>query len=255
MSVGSYFDLQTPLGIAHRGGSLEHLENTASAFHHAIDLGYTVIETDIQVTRDGVMVVHHDRTTARTSRVNIDIPAESWSRLSTVQLLNGDAILRFEELLELVGPQVYLNLDPKTDEAGQSLAQFLQANPQLRERLCVGSFSTRRLISLRERIPGLKSSLGSAEMVKLMLAFVSGRKFVASSGVCAIQIPPRAYGISLTNSRFIDYVHEQGLDVHVWTIDEEHEMRRLYALGVDAVMTDRPTLLKKVLTDLRESGQ
>jgi glycerophosphoryl diester phosphodiesterase len=89
-------------------------------------------------------------------------------------------------------------------------------------------------------------------MAWLVLAFVSGKSPAAvkaklASSVVAIQVPAKAYGFDFTNTRFIEFIHQVGLGIHVWTIDSEPEMQRLYARGVDAVMTDRPSILKSVL--------
>ena len=62
---------------------------------------------------------------------------------------------------------------------------------------------------------------------------------------CA-QVPIAEYGITIVTRRFVRYCNRRGVAVHVWTINDEAEMRRLIRLGVNGLMTDRPTLLKKV---------
>jgi glycerophosphoryl diester phosphodiesterase len=69
-------------------------------------------------------------------------------------------------------------------------------------------------------------------------------RFVAS----AVSVPVRTNrGLLVTDQRFVDAAHRRGLQVHVWTIDAEAEMHHLLDLGVDGIMTDRPSLLKRVL--------
>ena len=254
--MGCYFGLPSPLGIAHRGGSLERLENSPEAFIHALSLGYKVIETDVHATSDGVLVVHHDPTTGRTARSNVDISSTDWHELSLVELNNGERILRFDEFLELVGPDTYLNIDPKSDQSVPALEKHFADSPELVSRICVGSFSTQRLERLRASVQGLHSSLGGSEFRRLVLAFASRRAESSIRewlpSVVAAQIPASAFGIPLASKRFISFLQDLGLDAHFWTIDEEPEMRRIYALGADAVMTDRPTVLKYVLADLSE---
>jgi glycerophosphoryl diester phosphodiesterase len=254
--VGRYFELSTPLGIAHRGGSLERLENSPEAFQNALNLGYRVMETDVHATRDGVLVVHHDPDTQRTALEKVDIQNTTWTELSNIRLKNGEAILSLNELIEFVGPNVFLNIDPKSDDSVPLLMTLLSDSPELVSRVCIGSFSTKRIQALRDNVRGLNSSLGSSELRRLVLAFVSRRSASSIKAwlpkAVAAQIPVSAFGIRFANETFISFLQDLGLDVHFWTIDEEAEMRRIYALGADAVMTDRPSVLKQVLADLSE---
>jgi glycerophosphoryl diester phosphodiesterase len=66
----------------------------------------------------------------------------------------------------------------------------------------------------------------------------------------ALQVPASHGGVTLVDERFVEVAHDQGLAVHVWTIEEEPEMERLCALGVDGIITDRPTALVGVLDRL-----
>ena len=68
------------------------------------------------------------------------------------------------------------------------------------------------------------------------------------AGACA-QVPPTVKGVPLVHQRFVDAAHDQGLAVHVWTIDDAEEMQRLLDIGVDGIMTDRPTVLRDVLME------
>ncbi|MDJ0498146.1 MAG: glycerophosphodiester phosphodiesterase family protein, partial [Acidimicrobiia bacterium] len=80
----AYLDAEYPLRIAHRGSRVLWPENTAEAFQGAIDLGYTYIETDVQMTRDGVVVVFHDATLERTT--NGAGPVDRWDFADLQQL-------------------------------------------------------------------------------------------------------------------------------------------------------------------------
>ena len=66
----------------------------------------------------------------------------------------------------------------------------------------------------------------------------------------ALQVPATFGDVPLVDQRFVDVAHEQGLAVHVWTIEEEPEMERLCGLGVDGIITDRPSALTAVLSRL-----
>lgn len=241
-----YLGLYGQYGIAHRGGSLEHLENSRSAFAHSLSLGFEVLETDVQATADGVLVVTHDATLQRTASDRRRVNALTWSELSTMSLLNGEAILSFDELVEL-HPTVRLNIDPKSDAALAPLIARLQADTDLQSRVCIGSFETRRLLAVRSKLPGVATSLGSSEIRRLVLAVRAGVKFRWPDSAVAAQVPVSAMGVRIVTEAFIDFVQSAGRHVHVWTVDEAAEMNRLYDLGVNGVMTDYPTRLKEVL--------
>jgi glycerophosphoryl diester phosphodiesterase len=92
--------------------------------------------------------------------------------------------------------------------------------------------------------------MGSREIFRLVRASALQRRFELSAR--AAQVPVGLRGVPIVTPRFIAAAHAAGLEVHVWTIDDPAEMRRLLSLGVDGIMTDRPDLLRDVL---RERGE
>ena len=242
-----YLGMQSPFGIAHRGGSQEHLENSPSAFTNAIDLGFKVIETDLQVTADGVLVLLHDPSLARTSSVKQNVSDLTWKQLSNIRLRNGEPIMRLEQLVDIAPSDIRFNLDPKTDATVEPLITFLRSDDSAAARICVGSFSSERLIRIRAAIPHLATSLGSSEIRSLAIASRTRLGRWQQVGAVAVQVPEKAFGLRLVTKQFINFCHDLGMDVHVWTVNSEQDMHRLYDLGVDALITDRPSALKQVL--------
>ncbi|NNG05279.1 MAG: glycerophosphodiester phosphodiesterase [Inquilinus sp.] len=244
-----FLDHPLPHAFAHRGGGEEAAENTLEAFEHAIGLGYRYLETDVHATADGVLVAFHDRTldrlTGRPGRV-ADLTA---AELRSVRI---DGRYRIPLLADLLGtwPEARINIDPKTDEAAALLPEALRRAAAI-DRVCVGSFSGRRLARLRRRLgPGLCTSMGPADVTRLWLA-AKGLPAGRFDAACA-QVSPTHRGLTIVAPRFLAAAHRRNLPVHVWTINEAAEMHRLLDLGVDGLMSDRPTLLKRVL---RERGQ
>ena len=235
-----YLDWNGPLPFAHRGGASDVPENTMEAFEYAVDLGYHYLETDVQVTADGVLAAFHDndlrRTTGRVGKIS-DLP---WSEVSKA-LVDGKAPIPLLEDLLGAWPDVRINIDCKSDAAVDALVATLRRTNSL-ARVCVGAFSDSRLRRLRKELGSeLCTSLGPIEVARLRFGLLRH-----CSGLAA-QVPVRQGPLTIVNRRFVDRAHHAGLHVHVWTIDDAAEMGRLLDLGVDGIMTDRPVVLRQVL--------
>jgi len=241
-----FLEWDGPIAFAHRGGASDAPENTMPAFEHAVRLGYRYVETDVQATADGVLVAFHDDDLLRTSGRDVRISELRWSQLREV-LVGGVAPVPLLEDLLGSWPQLRVNVDCKTDAAVAPLVAALRRTASL-GRVLIGSFSDRRLHRLRGALgPGLATSLGPAAVAALRYAPLP----LAPPGLAA-QVPVRYGRVTLVDGRFVRRAHRLGLQVHVWTIDDPAEMRRLLDLGVDGIMTDRPAVLRDVLLDRGE---
>lgn len=244
MNRHPYLDTPGPVPFAHRGGGLEAAENTLAAFAHAVRLGYRHIETDVHATRDGVLLVFHDDTLDRLTGLPGRPGDYRWEELRDAKVQGGEGIPLFDALLESF-PDTRFNIDPKTDAAADALAAALDRH-QAFGRVCVGSFSGGRLARLRQRFgPRLCTSAGPLEVARNWLAG-KGLPVDPSAPDC-FQVPVRQYGVEIVTPAFLRAAHAAGKPVHVWTIDDAVEMGRLLELGVDGIMTDRPTLLREVM--------
>lgn len=239
-----YLDHPAPLAFAHRGGALEVEENTPAAFAHAESLGYRHIETDVQASSDGVAVVFHDADMARMTGEQGRVRDRSFAELDRMRTRGGEPIMRLEDALTAF-PDIRFNIEPKSDEVVAPLAEAIRRCGAI-DRVCVGCFDARRTLRLRELLgerlcwsPGYRGVLG---------AWLAGWGLpVSVGGFPALQIPPAWRGIPIATPRFVAAAHARGIQVHVWTIDDEAEMERLLDIGVDGLMSDRPARLKAVL--------
>jgi glycerophosphoryl diester phosphodiesterase len=234
-----YLDWDGPLPFAHRGGASDVPENTMEAFEYAINLGYRYLETDVQVTADGVLAAFHDndlrRTCGRAGRIS-ELP---WSEVSKM-LVDGKAPIPLLEDLLGTWPQARINIDCKSDAAVDALVASLHRTNSL-ERVCVGAFSDARLRRLRKELgAGLCTSLGPIEVALLRFGLVRRVRGLAA------QVPVKQGPLTVVNRGFVERAHRLGLHVHVWTVDDAAEMERLLDLGVDGIMTDRPVVLRQV---------
>jgi glycerophosphoryl diester phosphodiesterase len=240
-----YLDWPGPLAFAHRGGASEHPENTMPAFQHAVDLGYRYLETDVHATSDGVLVAFHDPDLSRTCGIDARISDLPWSVVSEARVDGREPIPLLDELMSTY-PAHRFNIDCKSDEALPGLISAIRRLDCL-DRICVGSFSDRRLRALRSEFGDrLCTSIGPAQIAALR---VVGRM---PWGGRIAQVPVRRHGIEVTTAKLVERAHGRGMEVHVWVVDDPHEMRRLLDLGADGLMTDCPQILKDVLAERGE---
>ena len=231
---------------AHRGGAREAPENSLAAFRHAASLGFTHLETDVRPTRDGVAVLHHDADLDRTTDARGPVRERTWSQVRSARLADGSAPLRLEELLEEF-PDAHLNIDVKEPGSVVALVDAVRRSGA-QARVCVTSFSARRLERARRLLPpGTESSAHPWEV----LALRALPRLRGLPGVHRVQVPTRALGVALAEPGFIARAHGLGLAVDVWTVDDPAEMEYLLDLGVDGIMTDSPTVLREVLSRRR----
>jgi glycerophosphoryl diester phosphodiesterase len=245
----AFLDHHGPIAFAHRGGAASGLENSLTAFARAVDLGYRYLETDVHATADGVLLAFHDHTldrvTDRRGRV-ADLP---WAEVRRARIGGSEPIPTLEELLG-TWPDVRVNIDVKDSPAIGPLSEVIRRTSAL-DRVCVASFSERRLTAVRRLLgPRLCTALGPRR-VALLRAASSHRLMhaMAPRRIPCAQVPDRLGLLRVVTPRLVDLAHGQGLRVHVWTVDDAAEMRRLLDLGVDGIMTDQIDTLRQVLLD------
>lgn len=241
-----FFEWSGIHAFAHRGGASDAAENTLAAFQHAVDLGYTYMETDVHATADGVLLAFHDDDLSRTCGIPGRISEMTYDQVRVARVDGREPIPTFDELVA-TWPNLRWNIDCKADNALPHLVEALRRH-RILDRVCLGSFSDKRLRTLRSELgPELATSLGPKGVARLRLAVSLGRALRFPAGVLAVQIPPKQGPIPLHSQRFIDIAHESGLHVHYWTIDDPAQMIELLDRGADGIMTDRPAVLRDVL--------
>ena len=248
----AFLDGPTPVAMAHRGGAIEHLENTLPAFQACVALGYRYLETDVQVTSDGELVVFHDPTLDRVTDHSGRVEQLPWAEVAGARIGGRESILRLEDLLG-AWPDVRFNLDIKAAGVLAPLARTVRRMGVL-DRICLGSFSDARVAAARRVLgPAVCTSLGPRGVAALRLSSYSPRAagLVRMAAGCA-QVPLQLGGRVLVDERFVTAAHARGLQVHVWTVDTVEECTAMLDIGVDGVMTDRPAMLRDLLVSRGE---
>jgi glycerophosphoryl diester phosphodiesterase len=243
----AYLDGPTPLAMSHRGGAIEHLENSMPAFEASVALGYRYLETDIRVTADGVLVAFHDATLDRVTERSGRIADMSWAELSEVRIGGREPLVLLEDLVG-AWSDVRLNLDIKAAGVLAPLTRLVR-RMDAADRICLASFSDARIAAARRVFgPSMCTALGPRGVAALRLSSYSPRAagLVRLPAGCA-QVPLHLGGRALVDERFIAAAHAQGLQVHVWTVDSEQDVAAMLDLGVDGIISARPAMLRAEL--------
>lgn len=234
-----------PLVIAHRGASGECPENTLTAFERAIELHADMIETDLHLTRDGVVVIHHDASLNRLgARGEIrDYTAAELDRLDAARG-NGpvERIPTLLDLLDRFGSRMEFNLELKVGES----TPYDGIEAVVLAAVAARGLMSRMLFSCFEDpvLERLRAASAQARIAVLVSARKPGRVIERAARVGAEALNPH---ISLVDRSFVADAHAAGLRVYPYTANDEAEMTRLLDCGVDGVITNHPDRLRRLV--------
>lgn len=256
MSAPAYLDSPTPLAFAHRGGAyhpdIEGLENTMAAFAHAVELGYTYLETDVHVTSDGVLLAFHDTVLDRVTDRTGSIAESTYAEVQQALIGGAEPVPTLAQLFDAF-PDARFNIDLKSDGSVEALAAFIEER-EVWDRVLIGCFSGRRMEAFRRRMRGRVATSAHPLEVAVFVLSPSARmaRLLTRGRPVALQVPHRHGPLTVASSRLVRRARAVGVQVHVWTIDDPIEMNTLLDRGVDGIMTDRTDILRDVL---RARGQ
>lgn len=242
-----YLDHDGPIAFAHRGGAAGGVENSLAAFQRAYDLGYRYFETDVHATSDGAVLAFHDHTLDRLTDSRGPVASQPWKIVSQARIGGREPIPLLADLLGSF-PDTRVNIDVKDSWAIRPLVDVISHTNSI-ERVCVASFSGRRIAVVRARFgPLLATSFAPTNVLALRFLHRLGalRRFLPPDVPC-VQVPERVRGVRVVTPQFVEAAHAQGLVVHVWTIDDAKSMESLLDLGVDGIMTDELPVLRTVM--------
>jgi len=263
----------TPLLIAHQGGNLERPDETRSSFDYGRDFGADVLEMDVHPTADGFLAVLHDSRVDRTSNGSglvSDLNMEEiqamdagywWPYHSNddVEKKNVPAeqdfpwrgkglfTMSFSEILDAY-PDIPLNVELK--EPGDYGARLLSAQIIRAGRIddiLVVSEHPETIKAFRKLVPEAATGASRVEVTRFFLLAKIRLEGLSGVKADALQVPLNQGSLRIVTPGFIRAAHRRGLAVHVWTINDADEMKRLIVMGVDGIITDRPSLLAGIL--------
>jgi glycerophosphoryl diester phosphodiesterase len=236
-----FFAASRPLVFAHRGGSKLKPENSIEAFDHGMALGADGLELDVHLSRDGAVVVHHDRLLDRTTALCGPIAARGADELRRAGVpALGEVLARY--------PDARIIVEMKVNDAALARA-VVQAvrNAGAVERVCLGAFGYGVLREARALEPRLATSASREEVRWAVYRSWCGWP-VSRVAYDGYQVPEASGRTRVVSERFVAGAHRAGLGVQVWTVDLEEDARRLLDWGVDALITDRPDIMVPLAT-------
>lgn len=239
-----------PLIIAHRGGAMESTENTIAAFERAAHIGAAGIETDIRLTRDGVVVVYHDDyygrveglAPAQRTRLISDM---NYSDLSAQTLMpvgedtGGRRVPTLNDLLARVKTGL-LNIELKRCERFDDLVDKTIA--------AMKNFADLDRVVLEapdlKTAEKLRAALGGRIKLHINPGY-DGTVPYSESLERVLKFRPHSISVSYKklSQEIVEIAHKAGVEVWVWTVDSADIAQAMRLLGVDAIKTDKPTML------------
>ena len=229
------------LVIAHRGASGERPENTLSAYTLAVEQGADMIEIDLHRTRDEAIVVTHDELLEGLGGAG-EIAGATLAQVRALDAGEGERVPTLDEVLDAFGERIAFNLELKraTDREYAGLEQAALAAVERRgllPRMLFSSFYDPVLARLR--------SLSPAARVGLLISRKFPHRAVArAKALGAEALHPED---SIATPELVREAHDAGLLVHVFTVDEETELRRFLDMGVDGIFTNYPRRLRAMV--------
>ncbi len=193
-------------------------------------------------------MISHDPDLARVAGVSGLVNSLPFVELRQIGLGCGQTFVSLAEALDAF-PDARFNIDVKENAAiGPTAAAIVASNAQ--HRVLITSFSERRRRRTVSILPGVASSASSPRIAVAVIAARLGLSPVIRRvlrGLVAVQVPQRAGALRITTPRFIAAMHRAGVEVHVWTVNDETEMTELLDLGVDGLVTDRTDLAVRLI--------
>ena len=250
--------MSLPVVIGHRGAPEKAVENTEESFRAALEAGAEIIETDVRISVDSHVVVAHDADFSRLGGPRIPIIRCTRDEIERFELEGTDGRtvrpLFMDRVLESF-PRASFNVDLK-DPGPVSVPPWVVLLRRMSafDRCRTASFSDRTLRLFRSALPEAPVSVARLGVAFLLLEARLGRTRPPGPTEGVLQLPERAGPLRVVAPRTLDAWHRSGWKIHVWTVDNEEDMRRLIAWGVDGIITNRPSLLKRTI-DSASSGE
>jgi glycerophosphoryl diester phosphodiesterase len=248
-----FFKPPLPRVFGHRGSAGTHPENTLESFRAAVASGVQYLEFDIHMTRDGEIVVAHDEHLKRTCELDRVIPEMTYAELAAADAgrmftLDGATFpfrekgIKLPRLSKVLAEFPKLRMIVEVKQIAPSVvAPMLDVLDRagMRRNVLVASEHQAPLDEVRKLAPDIPTNFSYLESGMFIQAMGTRDAGYRPPGD-AVQIPHRHESWELVTRESVDFAHRVGVEVHVWTVNEEAEMTELLEIGVDGLISDYP---------------
>ena len=230
---------------AHRGASADAPENTLAAMVAAVEAGADLAELDVRLTRDGQVVLMHDRTIDRTTNGTGELWDFSLEELQELEAgswfgteFDGEPIPTLRDVIQYAKGRLTLNIEIKVSREEPTIAAAvidIIRSEECGDDCLITSFSREIVEEVKRIAPEVRAG------------FIFGGDYPTDVFDGEWEILSANHQV--VDSAFVARAREGGKRIHVWTVDDREEMIRLIGLGVDGIISNRPALVRAVLAE------
>ncbi len=225
---------QRILRVGHRGAAGHAPENTIAAIRKGISLGVDFVELDVQRTRDGRLVVMHDKLVDRTTDGSGLVSEMTWDELQLLDAGNGERVPSLEDALAAANGRAGVMLEAKAPGIGPAIHKTVRESAFLGP-VIYASFLHADILEIR-KIDPLARTMALMECVP-----VSGAALARDANATFVGL-----SIDFATAEFIAALHEDGLEVLLYTVNDPRLIHGAIELGADGVISDYPERIPKI---------
>lgn len=220
------------LKIAHRGASRYAPENTLEAFREALRRKADAVEFDVRRTKDGHLVIMHDRSVRRTTDGAGFVSDLSFQEIRKLRGPNGEVVPILQEVLDILKGRCICKIDMKETEMEGEVVETIQKN-RIEDSVIITSRLSSVLKRMKRLCPAVKIDAGGYRVKS-----VSVKRMLAQAKRAQADIISPHY--TIITQRLVQEAHKNGLEVHVWTVNDRRIIKKMIRLGVDGITSGCP---------------
>ena len=228
------------IAVAHRGGGKEAPENTIAGIAYGIEVGVDMAEIDVRATKDNELIVLHDEDFKRVAGVEKRARELSFASIREQIKIEGEPVATLAEVLKFVQGKIGLLVEIKEPDTTPLIVQTLQKY-EATQWCCLISFYPEALQIAKRLDPSITTGL---DYMQLPHTIDKAKKM----GI-KLLLPQ----FRLITKEFVQKAHKEELVVGAWSVDAIEDIEKMYANGVDIILSDYPSMLVAIKKSLLEN--